>query len=433
MVRDFHVAKREEDISYYAGYVGSSFMLGRALTSLLWGVVSDKYGRKPVILFGSMTVVIFNTLFGVSVNLWMAISSRFLLGSLCGMLGPLRAYASEICRKEHQALGMSVISTSWGIGLVIGPAVGGFLAQPAEKYPNIFSKESLFGRFPYLLPCIVISAYALLAFIISFWLPETLHRHHDEDTEEEEEAALVGLQNSSNKSSPSLKHSVSTLKFCIPQPSLLRNWPLMSSVLVYCVFQLHDMAYTEIFSLWANSSRRLGGLGFNTDDVGEVLAISGSGLLIFQLCLYPWVESIIGPIMVSRISAVITIPLLSSYPFIAKLSGMALFIVLNCASLFKNALSVSITTGLLVIQNSAVSQEHRGAANGISMSLMSLAKAVGPAAGGTLLSWAQSRLDASFLPGVHVVFFLLNVVEFVGLAMTFKPFLTLPPAVAADS
>ncbi|RVX06595.1 Protein zinc induced facilitator-like 1 [Vitis vinifera] len=142
-IRDFHIAKREEDIGYYAGYVGSAFMLGRALTSVAWGMVADRYGRKPVIMIGTITVVIFNTLFGLSVNFWMALSTRFLLGSLNGVLGPIKAYAAEIFRDEYQALGLSTVSTARGIGLIIGPALGGFLAQPAEKYPDIFSEDSL--------------------------------------------------------------------------------------------------------------------------------------------------------------------------------------------------------------------------------------------------------------------------------------------------
>ncbi|KAL6539709.1 hypothetical protein OROHE_011480 [Orobanche hederae] len=128
----------------------------------------------------------------------------------------------------------------------------------------------------------------------------------------------------------------------------------------------------------------LGGLSFTTADVSEVLAITGFGMLVFQLFIYTWTESILGPVMVSRIGAAISIPLLSSYPFIAKLSGLVLFLVLNSASMLKNVLSVSITTGRLVIQNSSVSQEQRGAANGISMTAMSLCNAVGPAAGGSL-------------------------------------------------
>ncbi|PVH33763.1 hypothetical protein PAHAL_8G061000 [Panicum hallii] len=51
MIRDMHIAKKVEDIGFYAGLVGASFMLGRALTSIFWGFVADRIGRKPVILF----------------------------------------------------------------------------------------------------------------------------------------------------------------------------------------------------------------------------------------------------------------------------------------------------------------------------------------------------------------------------------------------
>ncbi|XP_025014589.1 protein ZINC INDUCED FACILITATOR-LIKE 1 isoform X5 [Ricinus communis] len=390
-IRDFHIAKREEDIGYYAGYVGSAFMLGRALTSVLWGVIADRYGRKPVIVFGMIAVLVildigltceFHLSNSASTSFWMAISLRFLLGSLCGILGPMRAYASEVCRKEYQALGMSIISTSWGIGLVIGPALGGFLAQ------------------------------------------ETLHNHKGKEKEcdylcDDQESNVD--ESNSNKRAQMNKGKSST-----PEESLLKNWPLMSSIIVYCIFQLHDMAYTEIFSLWAVSPRKNGGLSYSTADVGEVLAISGFGLLLFQLLLYPLVERNLGPVTVSRIGAVMTVPLLSSYPFIALLTGVSLTLLVGCVSVLKNVLSVAITTGLFLLQNRAVTQKQRGAANGISMSAMSLFKAIGPAAGGSFFSWAQKRQDAFFLPGDQMVFFLLNTVEVIGLLMTFKPFLALP-------
>ncbi|KAJ6864170.1 hypothetical protein NC651_034875 [Populus alba x Populus x berolinensis] len=343
-------------------------MFGRALTSVLWGMIADRYGRKPVIIFGTVSVVIFNTLFGLSTSFWMAISTRFLLGSLCGILGPMRAYASEVCRKEYQALGMSIISTSWGIGLVIGPALGGFLAQPAEKFPKIFSSDSLFGRFPYLLPCLLISIFSVGALVVCCLLPETIHNHKGNDEECNDSDALGATTFESNSS----------------QKSLLKNWPLISSIIAYCVFQLHDMAYAEIFSLWAVSPRKNGGLSFSTADVGEVLAFSGFGLLLFQLFIYPVAERNFGPVVVSRLGAVLTIPLLSSYPFIALLKGLTLMLLINCASILKNVLCVSITTGLFLLQNRSVAQQQRGAANGISMSAMSLFKAIGPAAGGSL-------------------------------------------------
>ncbi|XVF23368.1 hypothetical protein REPUB_Repub13aG0032200 [Reevesia pubescens] len=406
MIRDFHIAKREEDIAYYAGYVGSAFMLGRALTSVLWGIIADRYGRKPVIIMGTIAVVIFNTLFGLSVNFWMAIVTRFLLGSLNGLLGPIKAYAVEIFREEHQALGLTTVSTSWGIGLIIGPALGGFLAQPAEKYPNIFSKDSLFGRFPYFLPCLAISLFALGVTIATCWLPETLHKHNVNNRSCDD--SYDALEAASHESSTKEITEEDEGRESTSKQSLLKNWPLMSSIIVYCVFSLHDMAYTEIFSLWAVSPRKYGGLSYSTENVGEVLAISGFSLLVFQFSIYPYVERLLGPVMVSRIASLLTIPLLQSYSCMAMLSGFTLSLVLNCASIMKNILS---------------DQHQRGAANGIAMTAMSLFKAAGPAGGGAVFSWAEKRQDASFLPGTQMVFFILNMVEAMGVLMTFKPFL----------
>ncbi|XP_062092079.1 protein ZINC INDUCED FACILITATOR 1-like [Humulus lupulus] len=421
MVRDLKIAGREEDIAYYAGYVGSAYMLGRALTSVFWGVMADRYGRRPVIIFGTIALIVCNTAFGLSVNYWMAIATRFLLGSLNGILGPMKAYASEIFREEYQALGMSTVSTAWGIGLVIGPAMGGFFAQPAEKYPHIFSKDSFFGRFPYFLPCFCISLIAVVVLIISFWLPETLHKHDGENRasitdsfDSLETASFVINTNQSKEESQVEKRP----------NNLFRNWPLMSSIIVYCVFSLHEMAYNEIFSLWAVSPKKFGGLSYSTEDVGEVLAIAGVALLAFQMFIYPVVEKFFGTIMVCRASGALTIPLLTSFPYFALLSGATLFVVLNIANMLKSFLAASLITGLFILQNRAVDQEQRGAANGLSMTAMSLFKAVGPAVGGAVFSWSEKRLDAFFLPGTHMVFFFLNAVEALGVLMTFKPFLT---------
>ncbi|KAJ0711623.1 putative major facilitator superfamily, MFS transporter superfamily [Helianthus annuus] len=239
MIRDFNIAETEEDISYYAGFVGAAYMVGRALTSVFWGLCADRYGRKPVILIGTSTVVIFNTLFGFSVNYWMAIITRFLLGFLNGLLGPIKAIlilhlilGLEDDLEEHQAIGLSSVSSSWGIGLVIGPALGGFLAQPAEKFPSLVSSDSLFGRFPYLLPCLCISIFALVVTIGAIWLPETLHFHKSNELEAASYVHDAEEKTNEKKDSTFL--------------SLLKNWPLMSSIIVYGIFSFHDMAYSEV-------------------------------------------------------------------------------------------------------------------------------------------------------------------------------------------
>ncbi|XP_074574844.1 putative peptide/nitrate transporter At3g43790 isoform X1 [Curcuma longa] len=399
-------------------------MVGRASTSMLWGIFADKYGRKPVILISIFSVVIFNTFFGLSTSYWMAISTRLLLGLLNGISGPIKAYSVEVCREEHQSLGVSLVSTAWGIGLIIGPALGGFLAQPAEKYPKIFSQDSFFARFPYCLPCALISLLALGVFIASLWLPETLHNH---DPQNMVDVATEDVETSICSSGLRGGHGEFE-KNDAPQKNLLKNWPLMSSIIVYCIFSLHDMAYSEIFSLWAVSDKSYGGLSFSSQDVGVVLAVAGFGLLIFQIFLYPPIERFLGSINSIRVAAVtvLSMPLLAAYPFMASISGLLLKVIVNFASLLKNVLSMIIITSLFLLQNNSVPREQRGAANGISVTAMSLFKAIAPAAGGVIFSWAQKRQHAVFFPGDQIVFFILNLVELTGFLLCFRPFLTPP-------
>ncbi|CAN0898684.1 Probable peptide/nitrate transporter At3g43790, partial [Linum grandiflorum] len=311
------------------------------LTSFLWGRLADRYGRKPVILIGTFSVAIFNALFGLSSSFWLAISMRFLLGCFNSLLGTIRAYATEVCREEHQSLALSIVSTSRGIRLIIRPAIGGFLLRPAEKYPSLFPENSIFARFPYFLPCLIISIYSLGVFIACWWLPETLHMHGKEASVKES-TIIKGVVEEASAASG------------IPQKAnLLKNWPLMSTIMVYCVFSLQEIAYSEILTLWAVSDKKYGGLSFSSQDVGEVLAISGTPHIYIYIYIYIY-SKILCLIHRKEISQAISIPLLSSFPFIAILSGIVLHVVVNCLAILRNTLSVSLVTGLYILQNKAV-------------------------------------------------------------------------------
>ncbi|XP_025817905.1 protein ZINC INDUCED FACILITATOR-LIKE 1-like isoform X2 [Panicum hallii] len=423
MIRDLKIAKEERDIGFYAGFVGATYFLGRTISAVPWGMFADKYGRKPCIVISILSVVVFNTLFGLSTTYWMAIVTRGLLGLLCGILGPIKAYASEVCRKEHQALGISLVTSSRAIALVIGPAIGGFLAQPAKKYPNLFSEESIFGRFPYFLPCFVISVLAAGSCIACIWLPETLHFHNDDKVEVIDE--LEAQAGDSNLDARKAKESRGE-----STKNLLKNWQLMSAVILYCIFSLHDTAYLEIFSLWAVSSRKFRGLSLTSQDVGTVLAISGFGVLVYQLAIYPFLSKYFGPVKPFRPAAVLSILLLATYPFMTNLHGPELKILINIASLLKNMFAATITIACNILQNTAVTQEQRGVANGISVTLMSMFKAVAPAAAGILFSWAQKHISGLFLPGDQILFLMLNMVSVIGLVLTFKPLFSLPNAMS---
>ncbi|OEL24211.1 putative peptide/nitrate transporter [Dichanthelium oligosanthes] len=414
MIRDLHIAKQTQDIGFYAGFVGASYMFGRAISSTVWGIVADKHGRKPVIVLTLVAIIIFNTLFGLSLNYWMALITRCLLGVMCGYLGPIK------------------VSSSRGIGLIIGPAIGGYLAQPADKYPSIFSQTSIFGRFPYFLPCLCISILAVVALIACIWFPETLHKHNEDTVDksvESIEESLAGTDTEENGGGGCLK--------------LFTNWPLMSAITLYCIFSLQDVAYAEVkfhlfaelpfccyiglsywhvFSLWAVSDRSYGGLSFTSTDVGNVLAASGLFLFLYQMLVYPLLAKSLDHITLVRAVAILTIPLLASYPFFPALSGFVLMLVVNCASFLKNTFSVTTITVFNILMNEAVTQDVRAAANGIAVTLMSISKAIAPAVAGIIFSWAQRRQAAAFLPGDHLVFFMLNVFTVTGLVFSFRPF-----------
>jgi hypothetical protein len=185
--------------------------------------------------------------------------------------------------------------------------------------------------------------------------------------------------------------------------SLLSNWGLMASIAVYCFWSLQDIAYTEIYSLWCVSPADEGGLGLTTTDVGQLLAASGFGMLVFQLSFFPVVVNTVGPILTTRYAALLSIPLLAVLPFYPQMHGTTLWVVLCLSSVVRFILSVTTLTASFLLVNNSVPQARRGVANGLSMSFGSLFKAIGPAGGGAIFSWAQSRHGATILPGMSSV------------------------------
>ncbi|CAB1106620.1 unnamed protein product [Ectocarpus sp. CCAP 1310/34] len=131
---------------FYAGYVASSFTFGRFLSGYFWDFVTDRFGRKPVIIMGLLSMITFSMLFGISRSYTMAITTRLVLGLTNGIMPALRTTLSEVCGKKHVVQGMTYTSGATAISLIFGTGIGGLLAQPALHYPEYFSATGLFGR-----------------------------------------------------------------------------------------------------------------------------------------------------------------------------------------------------------------------------------------------------------------------------------------------
>jgi MFS family permease len=168
MIVDFGLAD-EKSTGYYAGLVASSFFIAQFSSSVFWGKMSDKYGRRPILLTGGVGSLISNLAFGFSFNLIWAVISRSLSGLLNGNIVVLKAYLGEVTDSTNQARAFAFIGLMWGIGGIIGSILGGLLSRPAVKYPNIFSSNGIFGKFPYLLPNLITSIIIFTALILAYF------------------------------------------------------------------------------------------------------------------------------------------------------------------------------------------------------------------------------------------------------------------------
>lgn len=218
MVRTF--GYDEEEKGYYVGIIASAVFAGRALGSYFWGWLSDKKGRKLVLLLTVAGNGIFSLIFGFTSNLAMAVITRFLTGVTNGTVGTAKTILYEISDDTNQALAMAILSLSWGVGLFLGPAMGGFLASPALKYPDYFDSDGFFGKFPYLLPGVVSFLVAICVFfIVLFNMPET--RKYGETLVIETESSSNG--NASAESPPKKETSNKTTGILRRSSSQLLN------------------------------------------------------------------------------------------------------------------------------------------------------------------------------------------------------------------
>lgn len=82
LVRDLRGT--DQDASFYAGLLVSAYAVAEAITAMGWGALSDRYGRKPVVLIGLGGVALSSLIFGLAKSYWVALLARFIGGALNG-------------------------------------------------------------------------------------------------------------------------------------------------------------------------------------------------------------------------------------------------------------------------------------------------------------------------------------------------------------
>ena len=141
------------------GFLMATFALMQFFFSPVWGDFSDRYGRKPFLIIGTLGNGLAMLFFGLSTQLWMLFAARALAGILSAATLPTAmAYIGDSTSHADRGKGMGIIGAAMGVGMVIGPGLGGSMAGISLGAPFFLAA----------------GVSVLAAVLIFFALPESL-------------------------------------------------------------------------------------------------------------------------------------------------------------------------------------------------------------------------------------------------------------------
>jgi MFS transporter, DHA1 family, tetracycline resistance protein len=129
------------------GLLTASFALMQLLFAPLWGRLSDRMGRRPVILASLVGTAVAGLIFGLAGALWLLFLARILDGISGASYGAAQAYVADVTSPEERAHGMGLIGAAFGIGFVIGPAIGALFAAIDPRVPFFFASGLALANF----------------------------------------------------------------------------------------------------------------------------------------------------------------------------------------------------------------------------------------------------------------------------------------------
>lgn len=175
------------EVGYQAGLIESLFTMTQFCTILQWGRLSDRIGRKPVIMCGLAGVSVSVMAFGFSKTFLMMVITRCLAGALNGNVGVIKSSLGELSDHTNEAKAFRGMAPAWTIGSSLGPILGGYLSNPSERYPYVFGHSKFLQEYKYFLPCFVGALFPLMGILVGYLcLAETLPKRTTTEDEEEQ-------------------------------------------------------------------------------------------------------------------------------------------------------------------------------------------------------------------------------------------------------
>ncbi|HXI23387.1 MAG TPA: MFS transporter [Pyrinomonadaceae bacterium] len=355
------------------GLLFASYSVMQLVFSPVLGRLSDKYGRRPILLMSLLGTAIGFLILGFATTLSMLFIGRIIDGISGGNISTAQAYIADVTTKENRAKGMGLIGAAFGLGFVFGPAIGGILSRWGVNVPFLFAGGLAFAN----------------AILLYFTLPETVTPDHP---------ARV-----SAASGRGWRQLLAALR----EPRL---------AYVLAIYFLGIVAFsimTATFSLFMMFR-----LGYDAFHNGWVFAFVGIISAAIQGGLIGKLVKRFGEPLLIIVGALLFSASLFAIPFVTLASGLAALLALGAATAIGQALSAPSLSSLASKTASAAEQ---GGVLGVMQSVASLARAVGPSLAAVLIYSAVAHVGYDGIPqkmsdtSILRTFWTAGVIQFVGL------------------
>lgn len=321
------------------GALVSIFALAQLISAPVWGRLSDRYGRRPMILSGLLISALAFILFESASTVWLLFLSRFVQGMGAGTIGVVQAYLSDAVPREERAQAMGWLTAATSAGVMVGPAIGSLAAAWGKVGPGYLA-AGLCG----------------LNFLFAArWLPESSRRRGDQKMQTKPATPRGAMRR--------------TFLEILIRP----RGTVGSLVWSYALGMMAFMAMNGVLALFLE--RRF---GINETTIGWLYVYVGGISLVMRGILLGPVVKRFGEARVVRLGALAMAIGLALTPFCRSLLQLGLaipFIPIGTALLFP------VTTSLL---SSQAKDEQIGLLLGVQQSFGGISRMVGPLWAGLL-------------------------------------------------
>jgi DHA1 family tetracycline resistance protein-like MFS transporter len=346
-----------------AAYAGAQFLFAPVVGSL-----SDAFGRRPILLFALAFLAVDYAIMAVAETLWLLILGRTLAGLAGATYITATAYIADISAPEERAARFGLIGAAFGIGFVIGPALGGVAA-------------TWHVTAPFWLAAALASLNFVLGLVI---LPESLKPQHRRP---------FGARD---------LNPFGTILTAFRVPGLA------IPLICIAVFEFANMVYPTLWAFWGREV-----FGWSTLVIGLTLSAYGVLIAVVQAGVMPFAVARLGEARLAIWGVVLSVISLAGFGIADALWMVAVLLPLA-------ALTDLVPPTLMAMSANTVEEDRQGMVQGVIASLSSLSAVLAPLVFTPMFGMFISGEFGAYLPGAPFLFAAFLVASILPLAIRMR-------------